>query len=82
MEQQIRPENITWVEKGKTTKEEIVKKYGKPNFTMPVSSRQEEGEYVQYSSVRHPDDYPGGNLMDQLDPRPQGSLPQVLSAAN
>ncbi len=61
----IRPEDTTWIQRGKTTRQEVVAKFGEPSF---VGTIQGEGQYAEYNPPRPP--------APSLEPRPAGPLPQ------
>ncbi len=65
----IRPEDVTWIQKGQTTREQITAKFGQPTFKMDWRYDNDLGEYAEYR-YEHP--------AVTLQPRTQGPLPQVF----
>ncbi len=68
-DQRIRTEDVGWIQKGQTTREQITAKFGPPTFKMPRREDQGVGEYAAYR-FEPP--------TEVLQPRPRGALPQVF----
>ena len=65
----IHPEDVTWIQKGQTTREQITAKFGQPTFKMARRDDNDLGEYAEYRYER-----PAVTLL----PRTQGPVPQVF----
>lgn len=61
----IQQEDTTWIEKGKTTRAEIVAKFGEPDFT---GTAENVGQYAEYRLA--------GEAPLSVEPRPVGPFPQ------
>lgn len=64
--QRIRPADTAWIQKGQTTRNEIVGKFGEPTFR---GTREEVGQYAEYRW--RPESMPA------LQPTPSGPFPQA-----
>ena len=62
----IRPDDTTWIQKGQTTRQEVIERFGAPRFTGTLEG---EGQYAEYS--------PPGPGVASLEPRPEGPFPQT-----
>ena len=68
-DQRIAPDDVGWIQKGQTTREQIIAKFGPPTFKMPRRVDQGPGEYAAYR-FEPP--------TEVLQPRPRGALPRVF----
>lgn len=66
VERRITPKDTAWIEKGRTTREQVLAKFGEPTFT---ETYKEMGQYAEYAAP------PTERL--SLEPIPSGPFPQV-----
>jgi hypothetical protein len=73
----ISGEDTKWIERGKTTKQEVLAYLGRPDLTVVGSNEELDGESVVYQPHLSSESYRTGGLASPFEPRPRGSLPQV-----
>ncbi len=66
VEPRIAPDDTTWIQKGHTTQEQVIARFGQPDLTI---RRDDGGQYAEYTIT--------DDLMAQLEPRPEGPFPQT-----
>ena len=75
MQPRIRPEDTTWIQRGHTTREEIMAKFGEPDHSMMKEDQTGPGEYVEYGLPLMPDIYAARGYTSPFEPRPRGGGP-------
>ncbi len=72
MERTIRPEDTAWIQNGQTTREQVIAKFGEPNFvaTKTGDFGTGAGEYVEYRQPTPVGHSSAGGL--SLEVRPRG----------
>jgi len=72
MERTIRPGDIAWIQNGQTTREQVIGKFGEPNFAFSTTGDfgTGAGEYVEYRQPTPVGNSSAGGL--SLEVRPRG----------
>jgi len=77
----IRPEDTTWIQRGQTTREQVIAKFGEPSLTLAQRDEASLGQYVEYRPSPSPQAYGERGGSQVFVPIPQGPFPQVYPSA-
>jgi len=81
LQQRIRPEDTTWIQRGQTTREEVMARFGEPDRSAPKKDKMGLGEYVEYGRPLMLDTYTARGYTSPFEPRPRGGGPGPLGGA-
>jgi len=76
----ILPVDTTWIQRGQTTREQVIAKFGEPRLILQNGDGV-EGQFAEYGSSPTVPSYGQRGGSQVLVPIPQGSFPQVYPTA-
>ena len=74
-------EDTTWIVLGKTTRDEVVTRFGRPDSSSNVQIDADHGDYAEYGPALAPDVYEGRGYTSPFEPRPRGGGVEQLGGA-
>lgn len=74
MERAIQPEDTTWIQRGQTSRDAVVLRFGEPDLMTSVTGEAGFGQYAEYV----PRPAPSQRLATEVEPRSRGATPQVF----